>query len=232
MSKIYIKRYLNYIESTDYFKKINNIWQTITQSEFLSRLSQTISVFGGIGTTRFEIMAPTNLTAESCQCNAALNGEVISSGVTWNIISGGEYATIDSTGLVTVSSVASSSTIVISATYNGNSDTHTMSVTYKSGSTSDTTINTVVDEQGNSTTTITTVTENENGTTSSESTSITYNTDGDPIEKVNENIDTSGNVSTQEIEYDENGDEVVVGYTIDTSNNPSGRHPQWASRGG
>ena len=113
--------------------------------------------------------------------------------------------------------VASSAAIVISAEYNGSLATHTMNVTYRAGSTSNTTISTVADGQGNTIVTVTTVTENGDGTTSSESTGITYNSDGDPIEKVNENVDTSGNVTTQEIKYDENGGEQVVGYTIDTS---------------
>jgi hypothetical protein len=97
-----------------------------------------------------------------------------------------------------------------------------MNATYRAGSTSNTTISTVADGQGNTIVTVTTVTENGDETTSSESTSITYNSDGDPIEKVNENTDTSGNVITQEIEYDENGEEQVVGYTVDTSDNPNG----------
>ena len=222
MSKIYIKKYLSFVESTNYFKKINNVWQAMSESDLLSQLNQILSIFGGVNVTRLQITAPSDLVAQSCQCHAASNGNIIPSGVTWSILSGNEYATIDSTGLVTVLPVASSSTIVICAEYNGSLATHTMNATYRVGSTSNTTISTVDDGQGNTIVTVTTVTENGDGTTSSESTGITYNSDGDPIEKVNENIDTSGNVITQEIEYDENGGEVVVGYNIDTSDNPNG----------
>lgn len=222
MSKIYIKKYLSFVESTNYFKKINNVWQAMSESDLLSQLNQILSIFGGVRVVRLQITAPSDLVAQSCQCHAASNGNIIPSGVTWSVLSGNEYATIDSTGLVTVLPVASSAAIVISAEYNGSLATHTMNVTYRAGSTSNTTISTVDDGQGNTIVTVTTVTENGDGTTSSESTGITYNSDGDPIEKVNENIDTSGNVITQEIEYDENGGELVVGYTVDTSDNPNG----------
>lgn len=52
---------------------------------------------------------------------------------------------------------------------------------------------------------------------SSNSTTTNYNSEGEPESKVNENVDITGNVSTQDIEYDEEGEEVVTGYTIDTS---------------
>ena len=121
-----------------------------------------------------------------------------------------------------MTSTANNSNVTIQATYSNYTDTHDLVVTYKSGSTSETTTETIVDGSGNSITTTTTITENEDGTTSSESTSIVYNQEGDPIEKTNESTDTSGNISTQEIEYDEDGNEVVTGYSIDTSNNPDG----------
>ena len=45
---------------------------------------------------------------------------------------------------------------------------------------------------------------------------------GDPTSKINENVDVDGNASTQNIGYDENGEEVVTGYSIDTSGNEDG----------
>jgi hypothetical protein len=57
---------------------------------------------------------------------------------------------------------------------------------------------------------------------SSESTTTNYNADGDPTSTVNNQIDADGNSSTQDIGYDENGNEVVTGYTIDTGSNPDG----------
>lgn len=42
------------------------------------------------------------------------------------------------------------------------------------------------------------------------------------MSKTNENVDVDGNASTQSIGYDENGEEVVTGYAIDTSGNEDG----------
>ena len=45
---------------------------------------------------------------------------------------------------------------------------------------------------------------------------------GDPTKQVNEEVDVEGNASTQNVAYDENGDPVVTGYSIDTSGNEDG----------
>ena len=223
MATLYIKDNSKYSVVSSLLKKVNGVWSAITQQDFLTYLAQGLSVFGGhFPVYRFEIAAPSEITAESCQCLASLNGDVLSTGVQWSITSGSTYATVDSTGLITILSGANQSAITITASYNSFTTEHNMSVTYKSGSTSETTTETVIDEGGNTTTTTTTVTTNSDGTESSQSTSITYNLDGEPIEKVNEEVDTSGNVSTQDIEFDESGNEIVVGYTIDTSDNPDG----------
>ena len=175
----------------------------------------------------------------------------VTSSATWTIVSGGEYATVDNTGLVTINSGASASTIVIQAVYVGLNASQSVVVTYKEGSSSHTETEVVTDQSGNTTTTTTTVTENEDGSStsssnsvtydasgntigtqtnetvnnadgSSSSTTINYNEDGDPTDRTNEVTDTSGNNSTQEITYDESGNSVVTGYEIDTSGNPDG----------
>ena len=56
---------------------------------------------------------------------------------------------------------------------------------------------------------------------SSETHGTSYDANGDPTDAFNNEIDTSGNSSTQTIEY-ENGDPVVTGYTIDTSGSTEG----------
>ena len=50
-----------------------------------------------------------------------------------------------------------------------------------------------------------------------------YDENGDPTHQKNTDIDIDGNASTQDIDYDDNGDEVVSGYSIDTSGNEDGR---------
>lgn len=57
---------------------------------------------------------------------------------------------------------------------------------------------------------------------SSSSSTLNYNAEGDPTSGVNEVTDSSQNVSTQDIVYDENGEPEVTGYQIDTSNNADG----------
>ena len=77
------------------------------------------------------------------------------------------------------------------------------------------------DDEGNVTgTSESTQTTNTDG--SYTGTTTNYDENGDPIDGTNVEGDTSGNVNTQEVEYDENGNEVVVGYNIDTSGNPEG----------
>ena len=112
----------------------------------------------------------------------------------------------------------------------------TTTQTNTDGSSSETTETIVENQDGSNQSSGTTVYYDENGgvlgsttneTTnntdgSSESTTTNYNADGDPTSTVNNQIDADGNSSTQDVGYDENGNEVVTGYTIDTGSNPDG----------
>ena len=194
------------------------------------------------------IGGPASTTGATCQYTLTVDGVTVSSGATWSITSGSTYATINNSGVVTILSGANNSAVTISVTYNGNTKTKDIHVTYQSGtnssssSSTETTTNqdgstttTTTDAQGNTTTTTSTseTTTNQDGTStqvdttqnsdgSSESTTINYDENGDPTDKTNETVDTSGNINTQNIEYDNNGNEVVTGYDIDTTNNPNG----------
>jgi len=224
MSNIYIKKNSQYNLVSGYYIKTNDEWVSVTENQLLTHLRQNINVYGGtmVG-LKLEIAAPNTLVAETCQCSAYLNNVEVLSGLQWSISSGSTYASINSNGLLTINSTANASPITIQLTYNGITVTHDLVATYKSGSTSETTTETVVDQEtGETTTTTTTITENQDGTTSSSSVSITYNDEGEPLERTNTEVDTSGNVNTQEIEYDESGNEFITGYNIDTSNNPNG----------
>jgi len=252
MATVYIKRNAHFAEVIGFYKKVSNSWEVVSQQNFLDYIDGNISVFGGNipAVYTFRIAAPTTDSAETCQCLAVLNDTPITNNVAWSIVSGGTYATIDNTGLVTFSTAASNSDITIQAVYSSFTATHDMVITYKAGASSETTVDTEVDASGNTTTTTTTVTDNGDGssviskvsvvtdesgntiqTTQSEtntnadgsydSTSTTYDENGDPTETINASGDTDGNVSTQGIEY-ENGEPVVTGYTVDTSGNPDG----------
>ena len=54
----------------------------MSESDLLSQLNQILSIFGGVRVARLQITAPSDLVAQSCQCHAASNGNIIPSGVT------------------------------------------------------------------------------------------------------------------------------------------------------
>ena len=109
------------------------------------------------------------------------------------------------------------------------------STTNADGTTSETTATLTENEDGSSESSYTTLNYDENGdlagsteneTTnnadgSSSSTTTNFDENGDATSQINEDTDTSGNINTQDIEY-ENGEPIVTGYTIDTSNNEDG----------
>ena len=73
-----------------------------------------------------------------------------------------------------------------------------------------------VDENGDTTGSTTNNTTN-NADGSSQSSTTNYDANGAPTDTTNMGTDTSGNVDTQNIEYDEQGNQTVVGYDIDTT---------------
>ena len=129
------------------------------------------------------------------------------SGLISNISSSGGTIEFDSTsGIPTQVSVTG-------ATGNYNSSTHILTLSNITGDITITSIN----GGGSGTPGGTDIIENEDGST----TTITYDENGNPAEATNEITDSSGNTTTQEITY-VNGEEVVTGYSIDTSNNSNG----------
>lgn len=199
-----------------------------------------------------EVVGPDSVSAETCSFNALNGTVDVTLSAVWSITSGGTYATINSaTGEVTILSNARNSNITVQASYSGSVATKTATVTYKAGSESHTETEVVVDDDGNTNTTTTTTTENSDGSSTTTSNTVITNSDGDTIGTAESNIntnsdgsftgtttnydaegnpttgsnvtgDTSGNVNTQQLEYDESGQSIVSGYVIDTSNNPNG----------
>ena len=179
------------------------------------------------------------------------NRTVVTSACTWSVVSGGSYANMISAGTIGISTAATGESVTVYAEYEGLSAATSILVTYQTGITASTETEIVTDESGNTTTTTTTTTENEDGSStveestvitdesgntigsqettqnnnadgSYESTSTTYDENGDPTSTTNASGDTDGNINTQAIEYNESGDPVVTAYTIDTSDNPDG----------
>lgn len=176
----------------------------------------------------------------------------VTTSATWSVVSGSQYATINpSSGLITILNAANESDVTIQASYSGLTTTKEITLTYVNGSSSETTTEAIVDAEGNVTTIVTTVTTNEDGSSSEviesvvvdesgntigstssnkeinsdgsyEGTTINYDSEGNPINGDNVTGDTDGNVSTQNVKYDESGNTIVTGYDIDTSGSPDG----------
>ena len=218
MGTTWIKVDGEYVAISNYMRKINNVWTGITESDFLSLISNNISFYGGQTAISLSINGPSAIVGESGKYVLLANYRQVNG--TWEIISGSEYATINSAGTVTVLSGANESPVTIQASYLGQTATKSFVVTYDTGSTSDTEVIIETDESGNTITTVIITTDNDDG--SYESNSVSYNDEGEPINGVNESGDTNGNVNTQTVVYDDEGNQVVTGYEIDTSNNPEG----------
>lgn len=205
-----------------------------------------------VGQHTLSIMGQDTISGESCSFAAIYDGtNDVTSAATWTIVSGGNYATSTGNGQLTILPAANNSEVVLEASYGGVSDSKTITLTYKSGSSSHTDIHIETDESGNTTTTTTTTNENEDGSsttsvvevvtdesgntlssTESEtntnsdgsynSSSTTYDGEGNPTSGKSQSGDTNGNVNTQTIEYNEEGEPYINGYIIDTSGNPGG----------
>ena len=245
----FIKVNGTWVEAVNFWQKVNGTYIQITEADALMYL-QTHVFMHDSDTAILSIIMPSVIETETCQCKAYRNGARVTSGVTWSIISGSDYATINSsTGLLTVSSQADNNTVIVGMSYGGATVQKSTTVTYKSGGATETEIienedgsyseinTTVVDNgDGSSTSSSSTTNYDENGNItgsstnetinnsdgSSTSTTTNYDENGDPTDGESTATDTSGNVNTQTIEYDENGDPTVTGYTIDTSDNPNG----------
>lgn len=245
----FIKVNGTWVEAVNFWQKVNGTYVQITEEDALMYL-QTHVFMHDSDTAILSIIMPSVIEAETCQCKAYSNGARVTSGVTWSIISGSDYATIDSsTGLLTVSSQADNNTVIVGISYDGATVQKSTTVTYRSGGTTETEIienedgsyseinTTVVDNgDGSSTSSSSTTNYDENGNVtgsstnetinnsdgSSTSTTTNYDENGDPTSGSTANTDTSGNVNTQDVEYDENGNSTVTGYTINTSDNQNG----------
>lgn len=199
----------------------------------------------------FEISAPSAVVAETCTCVAVYNGNTVYENVTWSIISGGEYARIDNNGRITILSTANNSSVTVRSIYQGHTAETTISMTYKSGASSTTNTETIENKDGTTSTITTTIVDNGDGTSTSTSNSTIYDENGSVLGSTNnetvnnadgssesittkydangnetghetQNVDTSNNISTQVVEKDANGNDIVTKYTIDTTGNVSG----------
>lgn len=145
-------------------------------------------------------------STSSSTVNYDENGDQTSSTSTTTTVS----APDPTTGVVTTQESTSTTNT------DGTSSTSTSTVVeHTDGSSTSNSSTTNYDENGNPTGSTTNTTQN-NADGSSSSSTTNFDENGDPTDQQNQETDTTGNVNTQDVEY-ENGSPVVTGYTIDTT---------------
>ena len=235
---------MNKIKINNAWRDISNIYVKQNNSWVLNNtydLSAHVYFFEDIEHSIILLIMST-IVGEETQVNVKYDYYQLNdlTNVTFSITSGNAYASIDSSGLLTILPGANNSSVTILATYDGLTDEKTIAVTYQSGTSTETTINddgttteTIVTDNGDGSTTSSSTTLNENGdivetdtiTTNEDGSStevnIVYNEDGSQTQNTID-TDTSNNVVTETVEIDEYGNEEITGYNIDTTNNENG----------
>lgn len=238
----------------DYFREFQTLYEynefiTTSIRPNVSWVAENDSVHYGneLSDHTLTIIGVDNAIGETLELSALYDNRVnITSSCTWTIVSGGNYATVGSDGVISILSGASGSNITVMATYLTLTDSKNITVTYKAGTETHTEVEVTTDEEGNTTTTTTVIVENEDGSSqtssstivvdesgntvgsnitieninadgSSTSSSIGYDENGNPTDALNTSGDTEGNVNTQIVDYDESGNSAVTSYVIDTS---------------
>lgn len=141
-------------------------------------------------TNQLTIEGASTMSGTSGNVIALYNGSVVNP--TWSITSGGQYATINSSGEITI---INSGEITISATYSGMTVTKTITLIYDASMSSQTQVD--PDTGAVTTTETTTSTDPETGAVTESSTSMTTNDDGSTSETTSETVtNTDGSSST------------------------------------
>lgn len=232
-----------WLSATSIYYKNNDSWNAISESQMAEYMANHVCVFGNMFHP-LSIVGPNLVSGETAYLVAFCDGLDITTSATWSIVDGGEYATISNSGVITVLPNTSNRPVTFKAIYQGMSVIKTVILTY-AGAESTT------DDSGNTTTTTSTLVYNEDGSTTSSALTIfadaggnvlgscqttvdtdsdgsyqsatkNYDENGSLVSGENKNGDTQGNVNTQGVVYDSEGNRTVVSYTVDTSNNPSG----------
>ena len=176
------------------------------------------------------IAGTANVQAESCQYLALYDRAVVTASA-WQVVSGSNYATINSSGLLTALSGASGSAVEIACNYAGLTATKNLNVTFVAGSSASTIAETetIVDPvtgQTTETTTTTTTTTDASGSVTTETVVNESVTNQDGTSSQSETVETTNPDGSQvsnttTTNYDENGD-VAGSSTNETNVNPDG----------
>ena len=217
------------------YKKEGGEWVVLTNEQLRAYLdSGYIFISGGheesLVVHTLTINGPSNPIGSAATFVAVYDGNAVSSNVVWSVSQGTEYATIAQDGTLTILTGASSSPVVITATYKELTVTKEIEATYdaEAETETETTTNVETNESGQTittTTTTTTTTDGEGNTTTTEViTQIIENEDGS-LSSVEQETTTSsdGTVTntSSTINYDESGN-TTGSQTSESTVNPDG----------
>lgn len=198
------------------YVKNNGVWQEIPESQLSSVTDSKILNYGGsIENNNFvlSIMGPTTMIGESCQYFLVKNGVTVPSvAVSWAVVSGSTYATINSNGELTILPGANNSDVIISATHLTKTKTQNLKLTYMENVVVETTTETeTIEISGETievTTTITEITdESGNTTTTTNVVEVITNESGETsYRETNEVVNPDGSYNNSTVNYNEDGD--------------------------
>lgn len=201
------------------FIKVNGVWITLTKSALETALSTNICYDAGKTDDSgiLTILGPSLIYGETSQYTLAKNGIALPPAeVSWNIISGAAYATINNSGALTILPGADSSPVTIGATYGTRMQEKELTLTYMNGVTADTTTSseTIHTEDGviEKTTTTTEITDASGNTTVIENVvEIITNNNGETTyveSNTMENPDGSSTSNYTSTDFDESGNTI------------------------
>lgn len=198
-----------------FYVKNNGSWVEIQESQLSSVTENKILNYGGEyedSSFMLSIIGPSTMIGETCQYSLAKNGVLVPPvSVSWSIVSGASYATIDSNGEVTILSGASNSDVVICATYMAKPKTQNLKLTYMENVVVETTTETeTIEISGETieiTTTVTEITdESGNTTTTTNVVEVITNESGETTyRETNEVVNPDGSYNNSTVDYNENG---------------------------
>ena len=213
MPTTYIKINGQWATADGVWYKTGDTWTTITGQDAATYMANRLCIYNieSSSAVLLSIAGPASFTGESFQYVLYRNGEEVTTGATWSVVSGGTYATIDGTGTLTVLNGASGSSVIIRATYMDASKDKKLTLTYNTNTTASTSSSTetvvvsgdtierttttteITDDSGNTTTTVTIV-----ETITNESGETTYR-------EINGTSNPDGSYSSTETNYDSAG---------------------------
>ena len=141
----YIKVNGNWEVIHKFYKKVNGEWVEVSIKDVSTLLNgmSTIVKYNpkDIASKVYMILGPSAISAETFGLDFLFDGSIVNhSDVTWSITSGASYASVDSSGNVTINSNADDSSITVQGIYEYNGESYTtdkeITVTYVNGATS------------------------------------------------------------------------------------------------